>query len=222
MGQGLETLRKSRVRVIGKKSSPTNLVKFLDALASVGVMAEACRQAGFCRTTAKYYMQQAREGVPGLANVKWGNIEGPFDELVQIAIANAIEEVEVCMFKRARGYDEPQTYQGRVQFEIDHDAIALGAEPGTWEAILKDKNGKPIPVTIMRQSEDLMMFLAKKHKPDIYGDKTQLDVIHRGGVMIVTAPARSSSELEQQAKKMAAEAVEVEFVEIEDEPDPLS
>jgi hypothetical protein len=218
MGQGLETLRRSRLRVIGKKSSPENLRRFLDSLARIPVMAEACRQAGFGKTSAKYYIEKSKNGDPGF-DIRWGDAEGPFHEHVQVALDIGRELVETCMFTRATGYKEVQLYQGRVQYEIDYDMIALGAEPGSWDAILKDKNGKPIPVTVMKQSEDLQMFIMKAHKPDIYGAKAQLDVTLKGGVMVVTGPARTSAELEAIEKKMQGEVVDVEFIEVEDEPD---
>lgn len=218
MGQALDTLRKSRVRVVGKKYSPERLIKFLDILKQVGVLTEAARQAGFSVTSAKYYMAKSANGDAGFM-LKWGDVEGPFHELVQIALDTAIENIEACAFRRATGYLEPQVHQGRVQYEIDHDAIALGAEPGSWDAIKKDKSGKPIPVTVEKQSEDLQMFILKARRPEIYGNKSQVDVMHRGGVMVITAPARSSGELEKWAKSVSEEPTDVEFIEIEDEPE---
>lgn len=216
MGQGLDTLRKSRLRVVGKKYSPERLLKFLEILAKVGVLTEASRQAGFSVTSAKYYIAKSVNGDPGFV-LTWNGVEGPFHEHVQAALSMAVEDIEAGAFHRAKGYQEVQVFQGRIQYEIDYDAIALGAEPGSYDAILKDKSGKPIPVTVTKQSEDLQIFILKKHKPDIYGDKTQVDVLHRGGVMVVTAPAKSSAELEARAKRMATEAVEVEFIEVEPE-----
>lgn len=221
MGQGLETLRKSRLRVVGKKSSPERLRKFLDTLASVGVMTAACRAAGFSTTSAKYYMAKAADGDPAFV-LTWGDTEGPFNELVQVALDNSIENVEACAFHRATGYKEVQVHQGRIQYEIDYEAVALGAEPGSWDSFLKDENGRRVPVTVTKQSEDLQMFILKARRPDIYGAKSQVDVLHRGGVMVVTAPAKTSADLEARAAKMKAAdaAVEVEFIEIEDEPVP--
>lgn len=219
MGQALDQLRKSRIRVVGKKSSPERLAKFLDVLADVGVMTTAAMAAGFTTTSAKYYMQKARDGEPGFVNVKWRDTEGPFDELVQEALEEAVSKVESCVFHRATGYQEVQVHQGRIQYETDYDALALGAEPGSWDSFLKDKDGKRIPVTVTKQSEDLQMFILKARRPDIYGAKSQVEMLHRGGVMVVTAPAKSSADLEARAKRMQSEAVEVEFIEIEDEPE---
>lgn len=219
MGQALDKLRKSRVRVVGKKSSPERLRRFLDSLVKTGVVAEAERQAGWLSTsTAPLYMAHSENGDPGFV-LTWNGLEGPFHELVKIALKTAVENIEACAWKRALGYLEPQVHQGRVQYEIDHDMIALGAEPGSWDAILKDENGKPVPVTVERQSEDLQMFILKKRLPEIYGDKTQVDVLHRGGVMVVTTPARSSAELEKRAKQVNEEIIDVEFIEAEEEVD---
>src|SRR4051812_31954140 len=108
MGQALELLRKSRIRVVGKKSSPERLRKFLDILSTVGVMTEAAKQAGFSVTSAKYYMAKAENGDDGFTAVRWGDIEGPFHELVKIALEMAIERVEANVFHRANGYKEVQ------------------------------------------------------------------------------------------------------------------
>lgn len=216
MGKALETLRKSRLRVVGKKNTPERLIKFLNSLKSVGVICEAAKRAGFSVTTAKYYMAKSENGDPGFI-VTWGDIEGPFHELVQVALDTAVENIEACAFHRAAGYKEVQVYQGRVQYETDHEAIALGATPGSWDAILKDETGKPVPVTVMKQSEDLQMFILKTRRPEIYGNKQQIDVMHKGGVMVITAPARSSVDLEKQSKLMNDEVMDVEFIEVEDE-----
>lgn len=221
MGQGLDTLRKSQVRVVGKKSNPERLRVFLDTLADSGVINAAARRAGFSPTSAKYYIQKAADGDPAFV-IRWRDVEGPFNELVQAAIADSLGRVEECAFRRATGYKEVQVHQGRVQYEIDYDAIALGAEPGSWESFLKDKNGKRVPVTVTKQSEDLQMFILKKRLPDIYGDKSQVEMLHRGGVMIVTAPVKTSKDLEEKARRMAEEPVEVEFIEVEDEPVPAA
>jgi hypothetical protein len=216
MGQALDLLRKSRIRIVGKKSSPARLLKFLDILAKVGVVTEAARQAGFCTTSAKYYMAKAENNDPGFV-LTWGNIQGPFHELVKIALDMALENIEANVFRRANGYLVPQVHQGRVQYEIDHDAIALGAVPGSWDAILKDtKTGKPIPVTVEHQSEELQMFILKARRPDIYGNKSQVEMTMRGGVMVVGPPARTSEELARRAKKLN-EPVDVDFIEVEDE-----
>lgn len=216
MGQALELLRKSRIRIVGKKSSPANLLKFLNTLASVGVVTEAAKQAGFHPTMAKYYAAKSENGDPGFI-LTWDGVEGPFHELFKIALEMAVERVEGNVFRRANGYQEVQVHQGRVQYEIDHEAIALGAEPGSWDAILKDPlTGKPIPHTVEKQSEDLQMFILKARRPDIYGNKSQVDMIMRGGVMVVAAPARTSDELARRAKKLN-EPVDVEFIEIEDD-----
>lgn len=216
MGKALDVMRKSHVRIVGRKSSPERLVKFLDTLKKVGVLAEAARQAGFTTWTAKWYMAKSENGDPGFI-LKWGDIEGPFHELVRIALDTAVENIEACAFHRASGYREVQVHQGRIQYEIDHDAIALGATPGSWDAIKKDENGKPVPVTVEKQSEDLQMFILKTRLPEIYGNKQQIDVLHRGGVMVITAPARSSADLEKQAQKMNEKTIDVEFIEVEDE-----
>lgn len=217
MGQALELLRKSRIRVVGRKYSPARLVRFLDTLSNIPVLAEACRQAGFSPTSAKYYLAKSENGDPGFL-IQWGDVEGPFHELYKIALETGTDRVEANAFKRANGYNEVLTHQGRVQYEIDHDAIALGAEPGSWDAIKKDAKGKPIPCMVEKQSEDLMQFILKARRPDIYGNKSQVDMIMRGGVMVVSARAKTSAELLQRAKKLN-EAVDVDFIEIDDEAD---
>ncbi len=63
-----------------------------------------------------------------------------------------------------------------------------------------------------------MLAVLKAWRRDRYGQKDQLDVLHRGGVMVITAPARSSAELEQRAQRVMSEPIDVEFIEAP-EPD---
>lgn len=216
MGQALETLRKSRVRVVGKKYSPDRLRKFLDILADKGVLAWAASGAGFCTTSAKYYIQKSLDGDPAFV-ITWRNVEGPFHELVQAALDESVDDIEGHAIKRAKGYEEVLTHQGRVIYQYDPDLLAIGLTGP--DAYLRDSKNRPIPETVTKQSEDLQMFILKARRPDIYGNKSQVELTHKGGVMVVTAPLRTSADLEKRAKQISEEPVDVEFIEIEDAED---
>lgn len=213
MGQALETLKKSRVRVIGKKSSPERLRKFLDAMSRLPVLAEACRQAGFHPTTAKYYIKKAADGDPAFI-VAWQEIEGPLDELFEIAEAMGLQTVEAEAYKRAIGYDEPLVDRGRVIYRQDPELVALGFTG--MDAYLLDKDNKPIPESVHRQSEDLMKFILERRDPK-YMSKQQIDVTNKQHVMVIGVRAKTSAELEEREKQLAKAPIDVEFREVEPE-----
>jgi hypothetical protein len=69
------------------------LVKFLDSLAVIPIMATAAHQAGFSSTVAHYYIAKSENGDPGFT-VMWGGVEGPFHEQVKVALDRGIDRIE--------------------------------------------------------------------------------------------------------------------------------
>jgi hypothetical protein len=218
MGRALEQLKRSRVRVVGKKSHPNNLRKFLNELERTGVWSWACDKAGFSTTASKYYVAKSEDGDAGFF-IQWRDVEGPFHELVQIALNNAVDRIEGHAFHRASGFQEVLTHKGHVTYEVDWDKVNLeGAIPGTAASFKLDEHGRPIPATVEKQSEDLQMFILRARKPEIYGQKAQLDVNHKGGVLVVGTRAKSSEEHEAAEKVFLEKPIlDVEFREVADD-----
>lgn len=215
MGQALELYKRSRLRVVGRKYSPERLRKFLDTFARTPVMKTAALAAGFCVGSAHYYLEKSKAGDPGFV-ITWRNMEGPFHEHFVIAEQEGVGRVEHNMFVRANGYQKPLTHQGRVQYQLDPRLLAIGFTGP--EAYLLDKDGKPVPESVEEWDRELMMFIMKARRPEVYGNKPQqIDVRHTKVGVLVVGTRKTAKELEE-AYSGPQEIPEVEFTVIEDEP----
>ena len=218
---GREVLKRSRVRLLDKKSNPRNLRKFLSEFQRTGVIRWACKYAGFSSTALGYYIEKSKAGDPELV-IEWDGVEGPLHELFKIAETNVVKHIEGCAVHRATGYREVLTHQGHITYEIDWDKVNLeGATPGSPESFRLDERGRPIPASVEKQSEDLQMFILRARLPEVYGSKAQVDVTHRGGVLVVGARARDEKEQEaaERAFLTRQAPIDVEFREVSSDDD---
>ena len=201
----LERSRSYPVQRAAKKNTPENLRRALEYVAEIPVGADVARRMGISYTTLKYWLQKSKEGRPndGFDIVMGDDDEnGTDDNTVRfhdawdIAMMAGVERVEVATIRRATGYDEVLTYQGRVQYKYDPQKLAdardLGLLEFTPENYLLDKYGAPVPETVYKMDPDLAMFILKSRKSQVYGAKASLDVNVKGGVLVVgmkvTAP----------------------------------
>lgn len=226
---GRGVLKRSRSydlhRAVGKKNSPERLQRILDACADTPVANSVCLRAGISPTTLKYWLQKSTEGGPGDGfDIVTGLAEGEgpatirFHEAWDIAIEAGVDRVEAAAFRRAIGYREVLTFQGRVMYQMDPDLISLGFTG--VDAYLKDDFGAPIPETIEKQDPDLQMFILKARRAKFYGDKKQVDVNMRGGVLVVGVTAKTPADLnlmEMEAKRIGRSPV---IFEDSDDEDP--
>lgn len=206
-----------------KKNSPERLQRILAACADTPINNSVCTRAGISVTTLKYWLQKSEEGAPGDGfDVPTGleESEGPTTVRFHTAWDEAVElgtdRVEAAAYRRAIGYREVLTFQGRVMYQMDPDLVSLGFTG--MDAFLKDDFGAPIPETIEKQDPDLQMFILKARRSKIYGDKKQVDLNVRGGVLVVGVTAKTPTDLN--AMEMAAKLIErpaVIFEETEDE-----
>ena len=223
-----QALARERRPLVGRKYSPENLQRIIKYAAETPVISSICARVGISRTSLQYYIAKSTAGHPGFVlstgdvDLDGQPIKEKFHVLFKQAMEAGVEKVEQEMFRLATGYDKPLSHKGRVEYQIDHEAVARG-ETG-FAALLKDDFGNPVPETIREWDTDLMQFILKAHKPELYGSKQQIDVKHSGGVLVVGVRATSSAELEKAADEMAANPVDVEFevVATEDEVDPAS
>jgi hypothetical protein len=195
------------------------------------VGADVARRMGISYTTLKYWLQKSFEGAPGDGfDVVMGDDDenGTDDNTVRyhdawdIAMMAGVEAVEAATIKRATGYEEVLTYQGRVSYRYDPDkvadSIALGIPEFVPQNYLLDKYGAPVPETVFKQDPDLAMFILKSRKPQVYGAKASVDVNVKGGVLVVGVRAATSevlNEIEEKYRKEGRPAVS--FIEGEDE-----
>lgn len=222
----LERSRSYPVQRVARKNTPENLRRALAYVAEIPVGADVARRMGISYTTLKYWLQKSFEGAPGDGfDIVMGDDDenGTSDNTVRFHDAwdtemlAGVERVEVATIRRATGYDEVLTYQGRVQYKYDPEKLAISRELGlaenTPENYLVDQYGAPVPETVYKMDPDLAMFILKARKPQIYGNKASVDVNVKGGVLVVGMRAATSealNELESNYRKQGRPAVTFE------------
>jgi hypothetical protein len=222
----LERSRSYPVQRAAKKNTPENLRRALAYVAEVPVGADVARRMGISYTTLKYWLQKSFEGAPGDGfDIVMGDDDenGTDDNSVRFhdawdtAMMAGVERVEVATIRRATGYDEVLTYQGRVQYKYDPEKLAISRELGLNEFVpdnyLLDQYGAPVPETVYKMDPDLAMFILKARKPQIYGAKASVDVNVKGGVLVVgmrAATPEALNELEDRYRKEGRPAVTFE------------
>jgi len=211
-------------RIKGGKCTPARMMALCSYLEQMPVIAEACRMNNIHPTTVKLWLVKSERGAPGDAYDLCFNPDDPeedrltlrFHEAFESAIKTGLAKVEVAAMERSLGYQEPLTHGGHVMYKPNFDAIAEG-KTGK-EAFELDANGKPIVESVTKQDPDMIRFILKANMPEKYGNKQQIDVTHRGGVLVVGARAPDSKALEAVEQKMLEAPIDVEFEEVpEDE-----
>lgn len=206
-----------------KKNTQERLQRLINAISENGVINSACLRAGISNSTLKYWLQKSLEGSSGDGfDMELGlNDEGPdgdtirFHEAWDFAIMSGIGKLEAATMKRAMGYREVLTYQGRVIYQLDPVLQRLGFEG--VDAYLLDAFGAPIPETVEKMDPDLAMFMLKARHPD-YNPKTTVDMNVRGGVLVVPARMVTSADLNEiEASYRRKGMPEVTFDEGEDD-----
>lgn len=186
-------------RAVGKKNSPARLKAILKHIINMPVTSDACMLAGISVSTLKYWLQKSSEGLEGDGFDVVFNEGQETEEKIRFhdawdeAMIAGVERLEKAAITRAMGYKEPLTFQGRVIYKQDPILLALGMTG--MDAYLLDDDGKPVPETVLKQDPDLMMFILKARKPETYGNKQQIDVNHRGGVLVVGMTATTPEAL---------------------------
>lgn len=210
----LERSRSYPVQRAAKKNTPQNLQRALVYVAEMPVGADVARRMGISYTTLKYWLQKSYEGAPGDGfDIVMGDDDENgtddntvrFHEAWDIAMMAGVERVEAATIKRATGYDEVLTYQGKVQYKYDpekcRDSRELGIPEFVPENYLLDRFGAPVPETVYKMDPDLAMFILKQRMPKVYGTKATMDVNVRGGVLVVPMRAIAATELNEVEEK---------------------
>jgi hypothetical protein len=205
-------------RVKGDKRSVERMLKILKSLANMPVVGDACTMAGIHRATLGLWLVKSRNGIVGDGfDIPIGEESSEairFHEAYDYAMEDGLDSVERGMMQRALGYLEPLTFQGRVIYKRDPRLVGLGLAPE--EEYLLDADGKPVPESVMKQDPDLMMFIMKCRRKAVYGNKSEIDVNHRGGVLVVGAKAVTGSDLNKEELDFRTNAVDVEFEEVDE------
>lgn len=198
------------------------MIRVLTALTEMPVSANACTMSGISVSTAKYWIACSQDGQPGDAYDVMLDPRDPdsvvrFHDAWNDAMAAGLGRVERAAITRALGYLEPLTYQGRVIYKHDRELVALFGGESVDTYLLDPNTGQPVPESVMKQDPDLLQFILKTRLPDTYGNKLAVDHNHRGGVLVVSAVAKSSEALLADAQDYKADATDAEFTEVDPE-----
>lgn len=211
---GKVSLESLGISDIGRKNSPERMTLLLNKLAEWPNVTKAVAFSGIVYSTLKYWLKKSATGQPGDGfDLEYANERKRFHEHYEDVLDGGVQRVDDAYMARAlEGYYETLHHQGRVAYQYDQTLIDLGMSGP--EAYLLDDNGKPVPESVHHQDPEVMLSVLKAWRREKYGQHDQLDVLHRGGVMVVTAPAKSSAELEQRERAGLGAPVDVEFVEV--------
>lgn len=204
----LERSRSYPVNRLAKRNTLERLRRILSYAEDNPVGASVALRSGISYSTLKYWLQKSLEGKPGDGfDIPQGeDDEGEnedntirFHVAWDLAFEAGVGKVEAAVMKRAQGYLEPLTYQGRIKYRLDPRKMAIARlmdEPeDSPECYLLDKWGAPIPESVERMDPDLAMRVLEAHKPKVYGKKASLDVSVKGGVLVIPMRAQSSEDL---------------------------
>lgn len=212
----LERSRTYPVNRAATKNTPKMLKRLLSYAAEMPLGTTVARRAGISYTTLRYWLQKSKEGAPGdgfdcelsAADENESGDTLRFHLAWDSAMEVGVGLVEQATIRRAMGYEEVLTYQGRVQYKYDPvkvaDSAALGLPEEVPQNYLLDEFGAPVPETVWKMDPDLAMFILKTHKPERYGNKATMDVNVRGGVLVVPMRAIAAADLnviEEQDRK---------------------
>ena len=220
-----------RVRKRARKNTPERLNRLLQNVSEIPVASDAARRAGTNLSQLKYWLQKSLEGVPGdgfdVALPDTDENEN-LDNTVRFHLAwdSAMEfglgRLEKVAWDLGNGYDKPQVYKGRVQYQIDQVQyelfILLGLPIDDRDQRLwaRDASGAPIPVSVREQDPDMVRWVLETRMPKVYGKKATVGLEVTGGVLVVGMRAATSealNELENQYRKEGRPAVTFEETE---------
>jgi hypothetical protein len=138
---------------------------FLAAFAVTGNIGRAAAAAGIDRSTHHRWMRE----------------DSAYAESFKQATEEAAGVVEDIAVQRAtEGLDEPIIYQGELVYKRDPETGAVERDPDTLA---------PIPLTIRRRSDTVLLAVLKAWKPDKYRENHHIDadVRHTGAANMTDA-----------------------------------
>lgn len=219
-GRALQRLSRAR-GIRPRKLSNDRMIRVLTAITQMPVTTDACWRAGISTSTLKYWLTKSVSGGGGdgfdvVFDENTPDETVRFHEAWDDAMAIGLSLVERALHERALGYREVLTYQGRVVYKHDPELVALfGYE--CMQTYLRDPiTNEPVPEAVIKQDPDLLQFIVKTRLSETYGTKATLDINHRGGVLVVAAVAKTSEALASVAQDYKADAVDVEFSEVDE------
>lgn len=192
------------------KYSPELVQSIIHAIDQWPNVTHACAMSGITYRTFRYWLNKSRTGRIGDGfDVEFEGQKERLHILYDDCLQTSVQRVEDAYLQRGIGYKEVLTDKGRVQYQYDEDLLRLGFVG--FEAYLRDENGKPIPETVDKQDPETMLMVLRHYRPERWTTKVEMDVMHKGGVLVVGVRASSSEELTKLAKQTRDNPGEVEF-----------
>jgi hypothetical protein len=189
------------------RKTPENFCIVLDSLVHDPNVTLACKKVGIQTMTLYRWLKLSRDGAAEFQNLEWSGEVGSFHQFFEYAVRAQINEIEQTAKSHALGFDEVVTFQGSVQYKIDPKLVGESDDPDTLEMLwgVRDKflriDGEVQPLTVRRKPSDaLVIKMLSSHKPEIYGDKSTVNVNMKvGGVLRLQRPGEMPVKtLEQQ------------------------
>lgn len=144
------------------KLTPEKLTAFCAALAETGQVSKACKAVGISRMTAYEW----RQDIPEFREA-WAKA---------LKVAQLVLEDE-AMRRAVEGVDEPLVHKGQFTYRRDYAAI----DPETGERVhplaapvLLGEDGSPIPETVKKYSDTMLIFTLKAADPAKYRDNSHV------------------------------------------------
>lgn len=221
------TSNKTRGRPLAPKCTQERMLAIVRQISKIPCAKDACEMNGVTTAGVRLWLTKSRLGAKGDGfDIVMNPEDDPddqftmrFHEAYDAALMDGADSILSVTIKRAMGYLEPLTYQGRVIYKLDPDAIRLGITEGP-DAYLYDENGKPIPESVEKQDPDLMQFLLKGLKPEVFGNKTKVTLDGKvSGVLVVAQKAINGHVMLDEEAEYKKGAIDVEFEEVNPDED---
>jgi hypothetical protein len=176
------------------RKSPENLLIVLNSMVDNPKLSVAARKIGVSTMTIYRWLKMSRDGAPEFQDVEWCGERGSFHQFYEYAQHAQINEIEQTAKHNALGFDEVVTHDGAVQYQIDPKLVGMSDEMledfGYPDRYLRNERGEVIPLTVKRKPSDaLVIKMLSAHKPELYGERSRVDVNMRvGGVLRLQRP----------------------------------
>jgi hypothetical protein len=191
------------------RKSTENMLIVLNSLVDNPKLSVAARKIGVSTMTLYRWLKLSRDGAEEFQNIEWCGERGSFHQFYEYALHAQINEIEQTAKKNATGFDEVVTHDGAIQYQIDPTLVGMSdemlADFGYPDRYLRI-DGKVQPLTVKRKPSDaLVIKMLSAHKPELYGERSRVDVNMRvGGVLRLQRPDEMVKTIEhQQAETFA-------------------
>lgn len=186
--------------------STENIILVLDSMVENPKLTVAARKIGVTTMTIYRWLKLSRDGVEEFQKINWCGEVGSFHQFYEYAQHAQINDIEQTAKHNATGFDEVVTHDGAIQYQVDEKLVGESDDPEVLEMLfdVRDKflriDGKVQPLTVKRKASDaLVLRMLSAHKPEIYGERSTLNVNMKvGGVLRLQRPDEMVKTLEQQ------------------------